>query len=33
VTSRGGADAGDFVQFLRGAQARAIFIKYGFGIP
>jgi molybdate transport system substrate-binding protein len=33
VTSRGGADAGDFVQFLRGARARTIFIKYGFGIP
>ncbi len=33
VTTRGGADAGDFVQFLRGGKARAIFIKYGFGIP
>ncbi len=33
VTTRGGADAGDFVQFLRGGKARAIFLKYGFGIP
>jgi molybdate transport system substrate-binding protein len=33
VTARGGADAGDFVQFLRGGKARAIFLKYGFGIP
>lgn len=33
VTTRGGADAGDFVQFLHGGKARAIFIKYGFGLP
>ncbi|MEJ0100971.1 MAG: molybdate ABC transporter substrate-binding protein [Pseudomonadota bacterium] len=33
VTTRGGADAGDFVQFLKTGKARAIFIKYGFGIP
>ncbi len=33
VTTRGGADASDFVQFLRGGKARAIFMKYGFGIP
>ncbi len=33
VTTRGGADAGDFVQFLKSGKARAIFIKYGFGIP
>ena len=33
VTARGGAAAAGFVQFLRGGKARAIFIKYGFGIP
>lgn len=33
VTSRGGADAAGFVQFLRGARARAIFTRYGFGTP
>jgi molybdate transport system substrate-binding protein len=30
VTTRGGAEAGNFVQFLRGATARAIFARYGF---
>jgi molybdate transport system substrate-binding protein len=33
VTTRGGADAGNFLQFLRSAKARAIFVKYGFGVP
>lgn len=33
LTARGGADAARFVQFLRGATARAIFAKYGFGMP
>jgi molybdate transport system substrate-binding protein len=33
VTARGGTEAGNFVQFLRGARARAIFIRYGFGAP
>ena len=33
VTSRGGTNAARFVQFLRGAQARAIFNQYGFESP
>jgi len=33
VTTHGGADAAGFVQFMHGEKARAIFIKYGFGIP
>jgi molybdate transport system substrate-binding protein len=33
ATTRGGADAVDFVQFLRGSTARAIFTRYGFGTP
>lgn len=33
VTARGGADAADFVQFMRGARARAIFNRFGFGAP
>lgn len=33
VTSRGGANAARFVQFLRGAEARAIFNHYGFESP
>ena len=33
VTIRGGTDASNFVQFLRGGKARAIFLKYGFGVP
>jgi molybdate transport system substrate-binding protein len=33
ATSRGGADAAEFVTFLRTEVARSIFRKYGFGIP
>lgn len=33
VTLRGGAQAAAFVQFLRGARARAIFARYGFNVP
>jgi molybdate transport system substrate-binding protein len=33
VTTRGGADAADFVQYLRGSKARAIFLDFGFGAP
>lgn len=33
ATTRAGADAAAFVQFLRSAEAQAIFRKYGFGIP
>jgi molybdate transport system substrate-binding protein len=33
VTTRGGAQAGAFVQFLRGARARAILTRYGFTVP
>ncbi|HTQ36165.1 MAG TPA: molybdate ABC transporter substrate-binding protein [Steroidobacteraceae bacterium] len=33
VTTHGGPDAAAFVKFLHGEKARAIFVKYGFGIP
>lgn len=33
ATSRASADALSFLQFLRGAAAREIFTRYGFGIP
>jgi len=33
ATTRGGADAVAFVQFLRGSEAAAIFRRHGFGIP
>jgi molybdate transport system substrate-binding protein len=33
VTTRGGADATDFVRFLSGSKARAAFLQFGFGIP
>jgi len=33
VTIRGGTEASNFVQYLSGGKARAIFLKYGFGVP
>lgn len=33
ATARGGAGALDFLQFLRGAEARAILVRHGFAIP
>lgn len=33
AVKNGGEDAAGFVAFLRGAEAEAIFRKYGFGIP
>jgi len=33
ATTRGGADAVAFLQFLRSTEAQSIFRKYGFGIP
>lgn len=33
ATTRGGADAAGFVEFLRSEEARVIFRRHGFGIP